>query len=426
MGHAANPDVEYRRLQQRYDRNVTGAPYSPTFIKILELLFTPEEAALARRIPGSPTSLRQLSAKLGIPPDELDPQLTAMAQRGVVLDLTFGGKRYFVLPPVVVGFFEFAFMRVREDIDQAELARLFETYMFEEDRFCSSVFQKQTSIGRTFVHETALPEGDHTEILDWERASSLIENATAVAVGLCACRHKAEHLGHPCEIEVENCLSLNSGATSMVHAGNAKTITNAEGMRILEKAREDGLVQTGDNVKNDMSFMCNCCGCCCGFMRAIKTFDLKTAAVTSNWIAGVDHERCRGCTLCEKACPIDAIAMVEVQGDGEEKRKKAVVDESVCLGCGVCYGSCKFDAIGMRSRERRVFTPEDVFDRVVNMAIERGKLSGLLFENPEQLHHRALARVISILEKSPPWKAAMAIKPLKSAFLNRLIEKARP
>jgi hypothetical protein len=48
MGHIINPDREYRLLQRRLDRNITGAPDSPVFMKILKLLFAPQEAHLAR------------------------------------------------------------------------------------------------------------------------------------------------------------------------------------------------------------------------------------------------------------------------------------------------------------------------------------------------------------------------------------------
>ncbi|RYD05965.1 hypothetical protein N752_06885 [Desulforamulus aquiferis] len=57
MGHIVNPDREYHLLQQRLDLNVTGAPDSEVFIKILRLLFTPEEANFASQIPLRPTPM---------------------------------------------------------------------------------------------------------------------------------------------------------------------------------------------------------------------------------------------------------------------------------------------------------------------------------------------------------------------------------
>jgi electron transfer flavoprotein alpha subunit len=47
-------------------------------------------------------------------------------------------------------------------------------------------------------------------------------------------------------------------------------------------------------------------------------------------------EKCRGCTLCVKACPFGAIRMVD---------RKAVIDYELCTLCGSCVSICKFDAV---------------------------------------------------------------------------------
>ncbi len=133
----------------------------------------------------------------------------------------------------------------------------------------------------------------------------------------------------------------------------------------------------------------------------------------------VDLSLCKGCGRCAKVCPVGAIEIAQ-QGEGDKKRKWAARDETLCLGCSVFYSACEFSAISMRPHERRVFTPETIFDQTVSMAIERGKLADLLFDEPEKLTHRALGRMVSILEKSPSFKAAMAISPLRSAFLKAL------
>ncbi len=423
MGHIVNQDHKYHLLQQRLDRNVIGAPESPTFTKILKLLFSPEEAELARRIPGQPTSLDVLSRKLDIPADKLDEKMTEMAQRGLVMDLEHKGQRYFTLSPVVIGFFEFTFMRARDDLPMAELARLFEEYS-QDDRFDRSVFQGQTQVGRRLVREEALPEEAHTEILDWERASCIIQTASSIGVSLCPCRHELSHLGKACDKLQLNCLSLNYAADTLIRNGIAQPLTIDEAMRILEQCKEAGLAQTGDNVQRKVTYICNCCGCCCGMVRAIKTYNIHNAIVSSNWIMEVDLTKCNGCSKCAKACPTEAIEIAE-ERKGGKKRRWAVLDETLCLGCGVCYSTCKFGGITMKPRPQRVLTPETLFDREVLMAIERGKLANLLFPEREKLSHRALGRVIGVLEKSPPFKAAMAIKPLRSAFLNTLVKEAK-
>jgi NADH:ubiquinone oxidoreductase subunit F (NADH-binding)/(2Fe-2S) ferredoxin len=51
----------------------------------------------------------------------------------------------------------------------------------------------------------------------------------------------------------------------------------------------------------------------------------------------VVDDKCTGCTLCFRNCPVGAIS--------GEKREVHFIDQSLCIKCGVCYEKCKFDAI---------------------------------------------------------------------------------
>ncbi|TKJ32665.1 MAG: NADH-quinone oxidoreductase subunit F [Planctomycetes bacterium B3_Pla] len=51
----------------------------------------------------------------------------------------------------------------------------------------------------------------------------------------------------------------------------------------------------------------------------------------------IDAETCKGCMLCNKQCPQDAIS-------GEVKEPQ-LIDDEACIKCGVCRESCKFDAV---------------------------------------------------------------------------------
>lgn len=421
MGHINNSDREYRLLQQRLDQNVTGAPYSPIFIQILKLLFTPEEATIARQIPLRPARLSVLAHKLGISDAQLQDKLVGMAERGLVFDLEYKHEQYIALAPVVIGFFEFTFMRTRDNLPLTELARLFDEYMMQDDRFARSIFQETTQLGRSLVHEEALPADNYTEVLDWEKASSIIKSAKSIGVSLCACRHKASHLGKSCGNPEKTCLTFNTSADLLIKNSMAELITTDQAMRILQQCKELGLAQTADNVQQNVSYMCNCCGCCCGMFQAMKTFNLRNAIVTSNWIAEIDSDKCKGCGACIKACPAAAIGFTNESNTD----RKVIRDDNLCLGCGVCYAACKFGGIHMKQRAQRVVVPETAFDKIVTMALERGKLSNFILDDPSRLSHRALGRIASIIENSPPVKTLTAIQPLRSAFLNAIVSRAK-
>lgn len=51
----------------------------------------------------------------------------------------------------------------------------------------------------------------------------------------------------------------------------------------------------------------------------------------------IDDERCTGCTLCFRICPVGAIS--------GEKRSPHYIDQTLCIKCGACFEKCKFNAI---------------------------------------------------------------------------------
>jgi ferredoxin len=415
----------YSGLVDRLNRFPQGAPSSDTLYKILKLLLDENEARLVSLLPIKPFTVKKASQVWKIPPLEAQNRLETMASRALLVDMEQNGETLYVLPPPMAGFFEFSMMRTRQDVDQRLLAELFYQYLNVEEEFIKNLFANgDTQLGRAFVHEPALPDDDALYVLDYERASEIIKTAKHRAVGICYCRHKMEHMNKACSAPMDICMTFGTTADSLARHGYAREIDTAECLDLLQQAYDHDLVQFGENVREGVNFICNCCGCCCEAMLAHKRFAVMNPIHTTNFLPLV-KENCNGCGRCQKACPVDAIKLQEIESDEGKSIKKAVIDEDICLGCGVCVRNCKTGSIRLEAREKRVLTPLDSTHRVVMMAIERGKLQELIFDNKVLWSHRTLGTLLGAILNLKPVYRALASEQIKSRYLEKLIVKAK-
>jgi ferredoxin len=314
-------------------------------------------------------------------------------------------------------------MRLRGDVDQKVLSELFYQYMNVEDEFIKTLFTNgETQLGRVFVQEAALPNDNGLHVLDYERASEIIETATHRGIGVCYCRHKMEHVGRACEAPMDICMTFNNSAASLIRHGFAREVDVAEGMDLLQQAQAQNLVQFGENVQQSVNFICNCCGCCCEAMIAARKFGFLNPVHTTNFVPQVDVEKCNGCGKCVNVCPVEAMTLVSANDPHHPKKRMAKLDEDICLGCGVCVRTCSTGGICLEPRPERVITPIHSTHRVVMMAIERGMLQNLIFDDHTLGSHRAMAAILGVILKLPPVKQAMASEQMKSHYLTKLLE----
>ncbi|MBI9098838.1 MAG: 4Fe-4S binding protein [Spirochaetaceae bacterium] len=422
MAHRTLKKSSYDNLIDRLNRFPQGAPPSETLYQILKVLFSEREAELVSLLPIRPFTAEKAARNWKMDLNQASKILHELAGRAILVDMEKEGISRYVLPPPMAGFFEFSLMRLNGKIDQKLLGELFHQYLNVEEDFIRDLFvQGETQLGRIFVNEAVLSEDNALHVLDYERASEVIRTASHIGVGICYCRHKMEHMGKNCDAPMDICMTFNNSAASLTKHGYARKIDAMECLDLLDQAYSHNLVQFGENIQQGVNFICNCCSCCCEAMVAARKYGFMQPVHTSNFLPEINRESCSGCGKCVNVCPVEALGLFSASDPRDRKKKTAKVDENICLGCGVCVRVCHHNSISLKGRDKRVITPVDSTHRTVLMAIERGKLQNLIFDNQILFSHRALAALLGVLLKLPPAKQILAQEQVKSRYLARVI-----
>jgi len=425
MAHMTGKSA-YKKLEERLNKFPQGTPPSASLNKILSIIFKEKEVELVSQLPIKPFTVNTASRIWKLDKSQTEKILDNLASRAILLDSEHKGVKKYILPPPMAGFFEFSMMRTREDIDQKLLSELFYQYInIEEDFVKDLLFGSETYLGRTLVQETSLSNDNLISILEYEKASHIIKTASHIGISICYCRHKMQHLGKACNAPMDICMTFNNVANSLIKHNYARRVDVSECMDLLQKAYEHNLVQCGENVKNDVSFICNCCSCCCEFLVAAKKFGIIHPVQTTSFIPEIDDSACTGCGKCINACPVNAIEYIPIdhQVNTNIRNKKVKINTEICLGCGICVRECPNNSITLEKRKEQIITPVNSVHRIVLMAIEKGKLQNLIFDNQAFISHRVMAAILGAILKMPPVKRLMASKQMKSIYLEKLLEK---
>jgi len=328
----------YERLAEKLDEVALGAPRSEELLRVLGALFSLEEAEVALALPFRPTSLERLSALTGRAPVDLGALLETMADRGLVFAKRGEKGAFYALLPVLPGIFELQFMKGRAGPRQTWLANLYEQYYVKS--LGPGMARQQTSYARVIPVQRRIP--NPMQIFPYEEVGRYIREGNAFALTQCHCRHQQELIGEGCGAPKDVCMLFGPFATFAVERGFAQAVIREEMHDALDRAEESGLVHVADNVAERINFLCNCCGCCCGFLRATKGVGRANVVAGSRFVAALDPGRCVACGACAERCHVSALW----EDDGE-----MVLDEDRCLGCGVCLPVCPSEALSLHPRE---------------------------------------------------------------------------
>ena len=341
------PETLYRRLQQHLDRMPVAFPPAPSGveIRILERLFTPEEAEIALELSAIPEPAATVHRRFGsrITLEELRGKLEHMAAKGIILSFPVDGEVRFAKLIFAIGMYE------------RQLKTLTPEFERDSRQYFDEAFGRAFHTGKTpqlrivpVNKQIAVERG----VTTYDRIRAHIEASPGPFGTLrCICRHGHDLLDEPCRQTNlrDNCLMLGPAAQWAVESGTGQAVTREQMLDLLDQADRDGLVLQPENTKAPM-FVCCCCGCCCGVLRSAKRLPHPADFFSSNFYAVADAEACESCGVFETRCQMEAITSPE---------GKAVVDRSRCIGCALCLSTCPSGALRLQPVDHPKEPPDD-------------------------------------------------------------------
>jgi Fe-S-cluster-containing hydrogenase component 2 len=343
----------YMRLREFMDQLPAGYPSTPTGveIKILQKLFSPEQAELVMKLKKEPEDVSDIAGRTGIPESELAAKLEEMAQRGLIFRVRDGEKRLYQPTQFLAGLYEFQL----NNLDR-EFCELFEEYL----PFIGMSLASNTQQMRVIPLQSSLKS--NANVAPYNRVREIVEGEELITVTQCICKKEQGIMGHPCEKPQEVCLMFGNFAQFYLDNNMARRITKEEALGVLDRAEEAGLVLSPSNTQH-LEAICCCCTCCCPFVKGLKMAPRPAEIVQNNYWSTIDEDLCTGCEECIEVCPMEAIKAEDALAQVMEER---------CIGCGLCVAACPVEAISMKERKDKGAPPETFADTLGRIANERG------------------------------------------------------
>jgi electron transport complex protein RnfB len=355
---AMNP---HEKLAKVLDTIPNGFPPTDdgSHLKVLEWIFTPEEAELASQLKLRGETLEEVSTRLNRPKEELEKLFELMHEKGQIstwMSKSAGARKYGLMP-WAVGIYEEQLNRM-----DAEFAQILEQY-FQNDTEFKKIMNTEPVIFQVVPVNQAV--STELEIHNFQKAEQLIESATSWGVRTCICRKQKDLVGEGCDYPKEVCLTFAPNRENAYDDDElTKTITKEEALRLLKVAEDAGLIHCTYNVQSGMNFLCSCCVCCCGVLRGVEKLENPRDYIKTDFVMTVNADLCTGCETCIERCQFGALSIPE---------DITVVDPKRCIGCGVCAVVCPEGALKIKRVEtsEKPEQPANQLDWMTQRAIAR-------------------------------------------------------
>ena len=344
-------DEAYERLADALDALPNRFPRmeSGVEIKILKWVYNPEQAHVFSYLNREPQTVEEIAEKAGLSPDQVKQQLdtVSLQMMGVARKRLVDGQEKFRIGPFILGIYEGTV-----DTMDKEFAELVEQY-FQEGA-SKLILEPQPGIMDVIpVRGSVKPEllEPHEDI------DAHFQRYERFYVPNCICRVQKNFVGSDCTTPVRRCAFVGMPAEVPV---SENILDREQALKLFTELEESGHVHLGFYGylmwADEPQFMgcCNCCGDCCGVLRAITDFGALEAPQRSNYRAVVDMDMCSACGDCVQRCQVHAIT--------EDADGMPVFNRDKCIGCGQCVIACPVDAVEMEKlpEEERFYPPRSM------------------------------------------------------------------
>lgn len=301
-------------------------------LRILQRLFTPEEAWVAVHINMLPEPATVVALRSKLTLSEVNPLLDNLVEKRLVSSFPVRGTTHYMAQSFVIGFWE-------EQVDRLScgLVEDFEEYLpaYAE----TGLWGKAPQLRVIPVQKSISLQ---SRVMPYEQLGNILDAHEKFGVANCICRQEQRLLGKDCGKPLEACLVFDGAADYFAQSGRGRLITREEADKLIALAEKTGLVLQPGNTKTPGN-ICMCCGCCCGVLRGLKMRPVPAKEVSTDFFAQLDDSRCTGCKVCLKRCQMDALTVIE---------GKARLDLNRCIGCGLCVSTCKPGALSLVRKEK--------------------------------------------------------------------------
>lgn len=342
----------YRALRKHFNTMPIGYPATITGVelRLLEAMFTIEEAQAALHLTWHPETFEQIFARArtkGYAEEKFRQLLASMADKGSIFSTTSGDQIHYACHPLVVGMYEMRLKRMTPGF-YLDLRDYF-MQGFSIELLTSEVRQMRV----VPIQQSVTPQ---LSIAAYDDIRQIIDQTKdRIVITDCICRVAKDSIGKSCKASDrrEVCMGFRDYHDMYVHNGWGRSISPKEALEILDQNEKDGSVLMPTTAQ-EPQFVCSCCGCCCGVIEMVSMMPRPVDFVASNYHAVLNPQTCIGCKRCQKRCQMNAISF--------EGKEAVSIDEKRCIGCGLCVSTCKSKSLTLARKESVFIPPKDLED----------------------------------------------------------------